>query len=186
MEIYLKTERLTLRELTAEDLPLLTELHTDPEVMRYLESVMPTEDEVRVHLRNMIAYYALGQQTGYWAALDERGRFLGWFLLRPDKDEPRPGQLEVGYRLHRFAWGQGYGTEGTRALVDKAFAELGADEVFAGTMAANLGSRRVMEKSGLTFRRVGHGDWMRDLEGGDQGGVRYAIDRAAWSIGRNG
>ena len=53
---------------------------------------------------------------------------------------------ELGYRLHSFAWNQGFATEGSRALIDRGFAELGVERVTAGAMAVNIASRRVMEK----------------------------------------
>jgi RimJ/RimL family protein N-acetyltransferase len=50
------------------------------------------------------------------------------------------------------AWGKGYATEGSRALIHKGFTEFGVRLAF--TMTVNNGSRRVMEKCGLTFRRT--------------------------------
>ena len=75
----------------------------------------------------------------------------------------------------RSAWGRGYATEGSRALVDKAFAELGARRVHASTMAVNAGSRRVMEKAGMRFVRTFVMDWPVRIEGDEEGDVEYAI-----------
>jgi RimJ/RimL family protein N-acetyltransferase len=58
-------------------------------------------------------------------------------------------EVELGDRLRRSAWGMGYATEGSRALVDRAFAEPGVRRVYAETMAVNVASRRVLEKAGL-------------------------------------
>ena len=68
-------------------------------------------------------------------------------------ERTRPDEPELGYRLPA-AWGKGYASEGSRALVEKGFAELGVQRVFATTMAVNIGSRRVMEKAGLKFVRT--------------------------------
>jgi len=46
------------------------------------------------------------------------GEFLGWFHFRPRPDAG-PGAAEPGYRLRKPAWGQGYATEGPRALIGK-------------------------------------------------------------------
>jgi RimJ/RimL family protein N-acetyltransferase len=81
------------------------------------------------------------------------GAFLGWFHLRPQDGHP-PDQPELGYRLRRSAWGKGYGTEGSRALIAKGFTELGARRVDASTYQDNLASRRVMEKSGMRLVRT--------------------------------
>ena len=92
------------------------------------------------------------------------------------------GVLELGYRLHRSAWGKGYATEGSRALVDLAFRELGADLVIADTMAVNTASRRVMEKSGLRYVRTFHADWPVSIPGDEHGDVEYAITRDEWDL----
>ncbi len=60
---------------------------------------------------------------------------------------------ELGYRLKRSAWGKGYATEGSQALIDKAFSELGVQRVMALTYSEHVASRRVMEKVGMRLVR---------------------------------
>ena len=101
---------------------------------------------------------------------------VGW----PDA---APGQVRVasiGYRLRRAAWGLGYATEGARALVRRAFTDLGVDEVVATTMAVNAGSRRVLEKAGLRYARTVHLDWPDPLAGNEHGDVEYRLSRGDW------
>ena len=139
--VYLETERLVLRRFTADDLDDLVALDGDPAVMRYITGGPPTpRDEMRDdYLPAWLAYYDRGDRYGFWAAIErETGAFLGWFHLRPLPEDP-DDEPELGYRLVRSAWGRGYATEGSRALVDKAFAELGARRVHASTMAVNIG-----------------------------------------------
>ncbi|HVM17337.1 MAG TPA: GNAT family protein, partial [Gaiellaceae bacterium] len=69
---------------------------------------------------------------------------------------------------------------GSRALVEKAFAELGVERVYATTMVVNEASRRVMEKAGLRFVRVFHADWPVRIEGDEHGDVEYALGRPEW------
>ena len=119
--------------------------------------------------------------ASFWAAIErESGRFLGWFHLRPLEADP-PDEPELGYRLVRAAWGRGYGSEGSRALIDKAFAQLGARRVHASTMAVNIGSRRVMEKAGMRLVRLFHGEWPERIPGDEEGDVEYAITREEWT-----
>ncbi len=123
---------------------------------------------------------------GFWAAREKgAGAFLGWFELRP-LDDHDPAVAELGYRLNRAAWGRGYATEGARALVDKGFTDLGIQRVTANTMAVNTGSRRVMEKTGLTFLRAYTEDWPEAIEGSEHGEVEYVLTRAAWERDRQG
>jgi RimJ/RimL family protein N-acetyltransferase len=57
---------------------------------------------------------------------------------------------ELGYRLPQRLWGQGLATELATGMIFHAFAEWKRPTVVARTLLANLGSRRVMEKAGMT------------------------------------
>ncbi|ATE54103.1 GNAT family N-acetyltransferase [Actinosynnema pretiosum] len=183
---FLETERLRLRAFTPDDAERLLELDSDPDVMRFLTGGEPTSAEAvreRVLPRLLHVHPCLGTR-GYWAAeVRGSGEFLGWFEFRP-LDEGAPAVVELGYRLRKPAWGRGYATEGSRALIDKGFAELGVERVTANTMAVNSGSRRVMEKSGLVFLRSFTGDWPDPIPGSEHGEVEYGLTRAEWSRNR--
>jgi RimJ/RimL family protein N-acetyltransferase len=185
MAIYLETERLRLRRFTAGDVDLLVELDSDPAVMRFITGGRPTsraEIETDI-LPWWLAYYERYTGYGFWAAIERAsGDFAGWFHLRP-ADDGRPHEPELGYRLRASAWGKGYATEVSRALVERAFRELGAARVTAETMAVNAASRRVMEKAGLRYVRTFHQEWPDRIDGDDQGDVEYALTRAEWAQG---
>jgi RimJ/RimL family protein N-acetyltransferase len=181
--VYLQTERLILRRFTTKDVDLVTALDAEPAVMRYITGGRPTpRDEIRHdYLPAWLAYYDRGDRYGFWAAIEKRtGAFIGWFHLRPQPGDP-DGEPELGYRLKTAAWGQGYATEGSRALIRKAFAELGARRVYATTMAVNVGSWRVMEKAGMRRVRAFHQEWPYKIEGAEHGDVEYAITRDEWA-----
>jgi RimJ/RimL family protein N-acetyltransferase len=95
--------------------------------------------------------------------------------------EPVPGELEIGWRFHRAAWGRGYATEGAAALLHHAFAALGAETVFATTMAVNTPSRRVMERLGMRYLRTFTEHHDDPLPGTEHGEVEYRITRDEWS-----
>ncbi|WP_354642520.1 GNAT family N-acetyltransferase [Kitasatospora camelliae] len=181
MSVYLETERLTLRRFTPADADLLVELDADPGVMRYLSGGRATpravveQEIIPLYLR----HYRDTPDLAWWAALDrDGGEFLGWFEFRPTGREA--GEVELGYRLRRAAWGRGLATEGARALVARGFGELGVRRVVGYTMAVNLGSRRVLEKAGLRYVRTFHEDWPDPIAGAEHGEVEYALDRAGW------
>jgi RimJ/RimL family protein N-acetyltransferase len=150
--IFLQTQRLYLRQFRLQDAPLLFELDSDPEVMRFITKGQPTpmrqiEEEI---LPRLLGYYTQTPPRGCWAAhLLANGEFIGWFHLRPDKLQPE--EMELGYRLKRRVWGQGLATEGSLALVRSAFTELPYEKVSARTLLGNLASQRVMQKAGLQF-----------------------------------
>lgn len=183
MHVFLETARLVLRRFTADDADELVALDGDPAVMRYLTGGRGTDraEIVADYLPAYLDYYRRFPGYGFWAAVEKSGgEFLGWFHLRPGPDDP-PDEPELGYRLRAAAWGRGYATEGSRALVDRAFADLGARRVFATTMAVNLASRRVMEKAGLSFVRAFTQDWPDVVEGAEFGDVEYALTRDEWA-----
>ncbi len=182
MEIFVETERLLLRRFTEDDVDDLVELDGDPEVMHFVTGGRPTsraeiEDEV---LPAFLEYYARFDGYGFWAAIEKpTGRFVGWFHFRPAADA-RPNEVELGYRLRTSAWGNGFATEGSRALIDKGFAELGVERVVASTMAVHVASRRVLEKAGLRYVRTFHQPWPDHIEGEEEGDVEYALLRSEW------
>jgi RimJ/RimL family protein N-acetyltransferase len=180
--IFVQTERLTLRRFTPDDVENLVDLDADPEVMRYINGgrATPREEIEREELPAFLAYYARSDGYGFWAAVEKAtGDFIGWFHLRPRADEAAD-EPELGYRLRRSAWGKGYATEGSRALIEKAFIDLGAERVWAETMVVNTASHRVMEKAGLKYVRTFHQDWPDEIEGEEEGDVEYALTRSEW------
>ncbi|NUR59714.1 MAG: GNAT family N-acetyltransferase [Catenulispora sp.] len=192
MEPYLETERLTLRRFTAEDADLLIELDSDPAVMRYLTGGKPTPpEEIRErYLPRILAGYQkwdgkLGLLAAHLKPAHERdpGAFIGWFILRPKPEGPLD-EVELGYRLRQAAWGRGYATEGSRALLDKAFTELDVRLVWADTMFVNRGSRHVMEKLGMTHVDTYFPDFDDPIEGTEHGEVRYEITAEQWFSSR--
>ena len=101
-------------------------------------------------------------------------------LLGRRREAGDPDEVELGYRLRRSAWGKGYATEGSRALIHKGFTELGVRRVVARTMAVNTASRRVMEKAGLMHVRTFYPERPDPIEGSEQGEVEYALTEADW------
>jgi RimJ/RimL family protein N-acetyltransferase len=184
VDAYLETERLSLRRFTADDADLLIELDSDPAVVRYLSGGAPTPSEVvreRVLPDILAGYVRWGGNFGLFAAHERgSGAFIGWFCVRPERGHPLD-EVELGYRLRQAAWGKGYATEGSRALLVKAFTELGVRMVWAETMSVNQESRNVMEKLDMTLAdAIPTPAGMQMVEGSEHGGVRYEITKEQW------
>jgi RimJ/RimL family protein N-acetyltransferase len=184
MHVFLETERLILRRFTENDADALFELYDDAAVMKYLNGGRPADrtEIVTLDLPAFLGYYERFPGYGFWAAIEKpTGDFLGWFHFRPRPEDP-PDEPELGYRLHQAAWGKGYGTEGSAALIAHGFTELGVRRVTAGTMVVNQRSRRVMEKLGMTLVRTYFEDFPEHelAPGAEQGEVEYAITREEW------
>jgi RimJ/RimL family protein N-acetyltransferase len=180
--VHLTTPRLELRRFTADDVDLLVELDSDPAVMRFINGGRPTpREEIRDDvLPHFLGWYERSPGYGFFAAVERgSGKPLGWFHLRPSRDAPAD-EPELGYRLQQTAWGRGYATEGSSALVDSAFRDHRARRVVAETMVVHTASRRVMEKVGLRLVRTFQADWPDKIAGDELGDVEYAITREEW------
>lgn len=145
---WLETTRIGMREFVPSDFDDLYRLDSDVRVMRYLNDGQPlTHAEVRDSLVRVLHYYPHYHGLGVWRAhRRDTGAFIGWFAL---KYCPPTCDVEVGYRLLPESWGQGFATEGTRALLAHAFDDLGLFRVIGITHPDNAASQRVLIKSGL-------------------------------------
>ncbi|HET8786114.1 MAG TPA: GNAT family N-acetyltransferase [Candidatus Limnocylindrales bacterium] len=180
-DVLLQTERLSLRRLTPADVDALVELDSDPEVTFFVTGGPP--EFAAPMLDAWLHEYARWRGYGTFAAIERAsGEFVGWFHLRPEAGHD--DQPELGYRLRRSAWGRGLATEGSRALIDFAFRDLGASRVWAEAMSVNAASRRVMEKAGMRQVRTFHAEWPYRIPGDEQGDVEYEVTRADWDATR--
>lgn len=147
----LQTERTLMREWREDDLDGYTAMVADPEVMRFLGGVGTREDA----WRGIAMHVGHWQLRGYgtWAVQRRSdGAFLGRVgLWNP---EAWPG-LEVGWKLARAAWGQGYATETARAATDWAWTQLGARRLISLIAVQNTASIRVAERLGMAPGRRG-------------------------------
>jgi ribosomal-protein-alanine N-acetyltransferase len=148
--VELRTARLLLREWRPGDLAPFAALNADPEVMRTFPSVLGREasDELAARAQADLA----GRGFGLWAVEVVRsGAFAGFVGLAETRFEaPFTPATEVGWRLARPHWAHGYATEAAGAVVAFGFAELALEQVVSFTAVANLRSRRVMERLGMT------------------------------------
>lgn len=146
MEIV-STPRLILREFTLADAPELFALNADPEVMRYtgdkpFSSISDAE--------GLITGYHCYRTDGYgrWTVVRSADKaVLGWCGLRKQAS----GEVDLGYRLHRMFWGQGFATEAGLASVRIGFEQFKLPQIIGRVARANLGSIRVLEKCGLRY-----------------------------------
>jgi RimJ/RimL family protein N-acetyltransferase len=178
--ILFETDRLYFRPIVCNDAQLLYELDSDPEVMRFISKGLSTplakmENEV---MPRVLRQYRAWPPQGFWMAhLRDNDDWIGWFHLRPDRFTP--DEMELGYRLKRNAWGKGFATEGSRALVSRAFEKWGYSKVCARTLIGNFASRRVMEKAGLEFET--EFTWPEEVIPGwteqERKGVKYGLEK---------
>jgi RimJ/RimL family protein N-acetyltransferase len=182
------SQRIRLAPLTTEHLPLLVELDSDPEVLRYIIGRARSSVEALEFWKPICAdtgadMLGLGHWVGFARDSDD---FLGWWNLQPDEPKSaKPAGAEAGWRLARRQWRRGYASEGATALLDHGFDRVGLDTVWAETMAVNRPSRGVMVKLGMRHVQTKFLTWDDPLPGAEEGEVVYQISRQEWQALRS-
>lgn len=145
----LRTARLLLRRWRPEDLGAFAAMNADPEVMELFPA--PLERASSDALVGRIEAGFAEHGFGLWALeVASSGDFIGFTGLSvPGFEAAFTPAVEIGWRLARRAWGQGYATEAATAALDAAFGPLGLGEVVSFTSVANLRSQAVMRRLGM-------------------------------------
>ncbi|WP_207939111.1 GNAT family N-acetyltransferase [Actinomadura darangshiensis] len=193
----MRTDRLLLVPLADRHLDLEVRLDSDPQVLRYLAGRLPTRDEMVASHRRRMAAAGKVDGLGFWTAFasdgsepgttvpasEEVGEFIGLMMLPPahGPDQPDdPTVSDLGYRVLRRHWRQGFASEASRVLLRHAFDTVGQSRVIAQTMAANAGSRGVMRAIGMRYVRTYYPGFDDPLPGADLGEVEYEMTRTMW------
>lgn len=151
-EFRIETARLALRPWCKADADPFHTLCSDPAVMEFLGPPLSREQIDETITRQQ----GLQRELGYcfWPVeRREDGAFLGFCGLKPGPaGTPLEGRIEIGWRLARHAWGQGYAREAAQASLDWGFANLSDHSVYAMTVLGNVRSWGLMERLGMLRR----------------------------------
>jgi RimJ/RimL family protein N-acetyltransferase len=145
-----RTDRLLMRRWLESDREPFAALNADPETMRYFPATM--DRAASDAFVEVIETRFENQGYGLWALeVAATGQFIGFTGLNamPD-DVPGAGGVEVGWRLAKHAWHQGYATEAAKAALDVAFRGVGLREIWSMTAVLNEPSQALMRRIGLT------------------------------------
>lgn len=149
MHIVFETPRLLLRRFTIEDAPLIYQLNSDPEIVKYVhEPVLENIDQAKkILIENILPQYILN--FGRWAIhKKDDHQFIGWCGI---KYIPKSGIYDLGYRLMKTAWGRGYATEAARHAILYSINQLQISVITAMAYIENIASQKVIEKLGMNF-----------------------------------
>ena len=159
------TDRLRLRGWRDSDRDAFAELNADPEVSRDLGGPLKRAASDA----KLDRYMATFEQVGFcrWLVEDEDEQFLGYAGVMPSRPgHPLGPHFDIGWRLIRPAWGQGYATEAAKGSLRDAFERVHLEQVLAYTSADNARSQAVIMQ--LNMQRapsldysepVGKGTW---------------------------
>jgi [ribosomal protein S5]-alanine N-acetyltransferase len=149
----LQTERLSLRWLTAADVPALFTIFSDPEVTRFWSSPPLTSEAAAAKLVDEIhAYFASGELYQWGVSRRSDDRVIGTCTLASISREHQ--RAEIGFALARSEWNRGYATEALRVLLRYAFDEIALQRIEADVDPRNNRSLKLLEALG--FVREGY------------------------------
>jgi RimJ/RimL family protein N-acetyltransferase len=149
----IETERLLLRAWQPSDEAPFAALNADPEVTRYLRGPMRRDesDELLAQIRGHWQEHGFGL---YAVEIKDSSAFAGFVGLAVPSFLPEVlPAVEVGWRLAREHWGEGYATEGARASLAHGFAALGLAQIISIIDPRNAASVRVAERLGMARGR---------------------------------
>lgn len=180
----LETDRLKLRQWLPSDYAAFAELNADPEVMEYFPNTLSlTESNA---FAKKIETIISNQAWGFWAVeLKSTKSFIGFVGLHQANPElPFSPSVEIGWRLSKKYWNNGYATEAARTALKFAFEILNLNEVVSFTSLKNKRSEAVMQRLNMinTNQNFQHpkvpiGHQLREH-------VLYKITKSQWAKNR--
>ncbi|TCC20480.1 GNAT family N-acetyltransferase [Kribbella speibonae] len=181
----LTTDRLLLRNWRDSDREPFAALNADPAVMEHFPAPQTREQSDGLIDRTIPMIDERG--WGLWALeVRDTGEFIGFTGLSvPSFEAHFMPAVEIGWRLAKGAWGNGYASEAARAALAHGFGPGGLDEIVSFTANPNVPSQRVMQRIGMVHDEPGDFDHPRIADGHRlQRHVLYRIDRAQWESTR--
>ncbi len=146
----LLSERLILRQWIDADVAQFAALNADSQVMEHFPGLLSFAQTSEMVER--VRHHIEERKFGVWATeLRATGQFIGFIgLAVPMFESHFTPCVEVGWRLAKEFWGQGYAPEGAVVAMRDGFERLALTEIVSLTATTNLKSMRVMEKLGMT------------------------------------
>jgi len=152
-------------------------MHSNANVLRYWDAP-PWSERVQAERFMTTSRQVVEAGTGVRLAVDRvsDGAFIGWCSLT--RWNPDYRSASMGYCFDDAAWGQGYGTEAARAVLQWAFDTLELNRVQAETDTRNVASTRVLEKLGFVLEGMLREDCVVNGEVSDS--WVYGLIRREW------
>lgn len=145
----IETKRLILRSWREVDILPFADINRDKEVMEYLPKCLSLEETVQFYNRIVDEHNAYGYGL-YAVDAKSDGKFIGYVGFHHfDFDAEFSPGVEIGWRLARKYWGQGYATEAAKACIGYAQRNRLFNEIYSFTTVCNHRSERVMQKIGM-------------------------------------
>ncbi len=162
-KLTLQTKRLLLRDIENTDWQQISEYSGDPDVYRYMLFGPHTIEETKHFVKRAIIHQSDEPRLDYILAIIElkTGKLIGNCWIHITSVTHREGR--VGYSLNKAYWGNGYGTEVAKALVEFGFSTQRLHRIYATCDPENIGSTRILEKIGMKYEgHLREHKWTKD------------------------
>jgi RimJ/RimL family protein N-acetyltransferase len=147
--IFLETPRLILRSWQQSDEVPFIALNRDAEVMEYFPAVLTAAETVAM-IGRMSDHIAQWGYSFFAVERKDNGEFIGFTgLSHPRFESYFTPCVEIGWRLSRANWGQGFATEAAKGCLAFGLEELKLPEIYSFTSVHNIRSQNVMKKIGM-------------------------------------
>ena len=159
----IRTKRLLIREFRPSDRQTLLAFVRDPDQIKHMLLFLDTEEQLDAFLSIIIEGASAEPRLEWHFAVEDAatGNYLGSCCLMVERSSP--SSAELGYWFLREAWGQGYATESSAAMLELGFHRLGFHRVLGKCHTQNAASAKVMEKLGMTYEgTLREHIWLRD------------------------
>lgn len=169
-----QTERLTLRFISMEDLQVVHDMNSLEEVERYNTLGIPanievTKSHIEMWLEEQKKYVV--QKYVFAIELKDTNEFIGMIGMTKGKEKYK--NAEVWFKFYPNYWNKGYGTEALKRIIRFGFQDLNLHLIEAGCAVGNIGSQKVIEKSGMI--KEAHTRQLLPLMSGWSDNYGYAI-----------
>lgn len=143
----LSSNRIILNPLSEADLNLIMLMNGDAETMKFIGGTETPFSKIQTFIQEQKIHFE--QHNWGWMVIETRQtQKIGLVFLRRCS---RLSEIEIGYRLCRNYWCQGYATESAKLLLSHALTELHLNPIVAAVDPLNTASERVLQKIGMQY-----------------------------------
>jgi RimJ/RimL family protein N-acetyltransferase len=151
-EYLFKSERLGFRNWTEKDVTEFSVINADLEVMKHFPKPL-TKKETSKYITRLQNHYQENGYNYFATEILKTGELIGFIgLAYQDYETDFTPATDIGWRLKKNSWGNGYATEGAKKCLEFAFNELNLDKIFSICTEQNTKSENIMQKIGMEKR----------------------------------
>lgn len=150
--IHLETNRLILRNWKNEDLHTFIKMNSDKEIMKFFPNILTKDETINFYnkINDKLNTYGYGL---YACELKSNKNFIGFIGFH---NTTLPGIIndnfiEIGWRINKIYWNNGFASEGALACIKHGFTNLNFQQIYSFTSKLNIPSQKVMKKIKMNY-----------------------------------